>query len=192
MHISLNGPRVSLAAMKSPAIEQSTPEPQKTDAEPLATPPAPPSMRAKTREAVTLIIEHGITQREAARRAGMNEKSLSRALKRRDIAEYVEAEKAMFAAGLDRLRDHAKALALRRAMHLMHHASSEAVQVKMVELLAGERPDSGPAVQVNVTQTGGYEYPPKGARLVDITPMDQGDDAMSAPNSQENKGHGSQ
>jgi hypothetical protein len=117
----------------------------------------PPRMRPALAQAVQLIVEQGTTQREAAKRAGMDESALGRALRRPPIAAYLETAIAQFAIGADSLKARAKVLALHRAIDLMHNAQSEAVQARMVELFAGE--SKGPGVNVVVNQApSGYQY----------------------------------
>lgn len=146
---------------------------------PLPKVPQPPRMRPALRMAVELIIELGVSQREASRRAGMNETVLGRALKKPHIAAYVEHQKALFLTDMLKLKDRAKAIAIAQGIDLMHSAQSEAVRARMVELFASEpRPGASVAVQVNVDR-GGYEFVRPGARMVEIDPapdLSSGDD----------------
>ena len=139
----------------------------------------PPRMRPALRQAVELIVEKGVTQREAAKQAGMNETALGRALAKPHIKAYIEAQKALFLTDMLKLKDRAKAIAIAQGIDLMHTATSEAVRARMVELFAGEA-RSGPsvAVQVNVDR-GGYEFVRPGQRVVEIDPapdLTSGDD----------------
>lgn len=142
---------------------------------PLPNVPQPPRMRPALREAVTLIVEKGITQREAAKRSGMNETALGRALAKPHIKAYVDTQKALFITDMLKLKERAKAIAIAQGIDLMHNATSEAVRARMVELFAGEA-KSGPsvAVQVNVDR-GGYEFVRPGSKVVEIS--SQSDDA---------------
>lgn len=150
---------------------------------PLPKVPQPPRMRPALREAVTLIVEKGITQREAAKRVGMNETALGRAISKPHIKAYIDNEKALFLTDMLKLKDRAKSIAIATGIDLMHSAQSEAVRARMVELFAGEA-KSGPsvAVQVNVDR-GGYEFVRPGARMVDISPITDapsgGDDSQA-------------
>lgn len=150
---------------------------------PLPKVPQPPRMRPALRMAVELIIELGISQRDASRRAGMNETVLGRALKKPHIAAYVEHQKAVFLTDMLKLKDRAKAIAIAQGIDLMHSAQSEAVRARMVELFASEpRPGASVAVQVNVDR-GGYEFVRPGARMVEISPITDepsGDDDSQA------------
>lgn len=131
----------------------------------------PPRMRPALREAVEFIVQKGVTQREASRLAGMNERALSRALLKPHIKAYVEHEKALFLTDMLKLKDRAKSIAIATGIELMHSAASEAVRARMVELFAGEpRPGASVAVQVNVDR-GGYEFVRPGQKMVDITPV---------------------
>ena len=129
-----------------------------------------PKMRPKPRHAVTLIVEEGRTQRDAAARAGLDERSLSRSLKIPHIAAYIEQQKALAVLDADSLKASAKRMAIRVGIGLLHDAKSEQVRARMVEFFAGEA-KTGPsvAVQVNVDR-GGYEFRRPGQRLVDIAP----------------------
>ena len=130
-----------------------------------------PKMRPKLRHAVALIIEEGRTQREAAGRVGLDERSLSRSLKIPHIAAYVEQQKALAVLDADKLKASAKRMAIRVGISLLHDAKSEQVKARMVEFFAGEaKPGGAVNVQVNVDR-GGYEFRRPGQRLVDIAPI---------------------
>lgn len=132
--------------------------------------PQPPKMRAPLKEAVSLIVHKGLTQRDTAKRVGMNETSLGRALAKPHIAAWVEYQKTLFAIDMAQLKDRAKAIAINVGIDLLNNATSEQVKARMVELFTSEpKPGSAVNVQVNVDR-GGYEFIPKGSRLVDITP----------------------
>lgn len=139
-----------------PAMDGSQ-APQKAPAGILEAPKAP-RMRPALRKAVLLIAEQGRTQRDAAERAGMNEKSLSRALKRPEIANYLEYAKALAVCDADQLKGQAKAIAIRVGIDLLHDAKSEAVRARMVEFFAGETRQPSVAVQINNGPSGGYVY----------------------------------
>ncbi len=129
-----------------------------------------PKMAAKVRSAIDLIVTEGRTQREAAERVGMHEKSLSRALKRPAVAAFLDHQKALFAQEVDALKGQAKRLAIMEGLRLMREAQSEAVRARLVEFFAGEG-QRGTSVTVNVGAKGsGYEYIPPGAQVIDITP----------------------
>jgi hypothetical protein len=116
-----------------------------------------PRFRPQLRAALDLIALEGMTQREAAKRSGMTETALGRALDR----PHVKAE-------LDRLRSMAyeegathraiaRAAALRVGLDLLHNAKSEAVKARMVELFT--RDPDGPSVVVQVNNAApGYTY----------------------------------
>lgn len=140
-------------------------------------------MRPALREACELIIQKGVTQREAALRAGMNERALSRALLKPHIKAWMDEQKAAFAVDMLQLKDRAKGIAIATGIELMHSAQSEAVRARMVELFAGDgKAGASVNVQVNVDR-GGYEFVRPGARMVDITPAT--DDASGGDDVQE-------
>ncbi len=140
-------------------------------------------MRPKLRHALALIAEEGRTQREAALRAGLNEKSLSRAIQRPEIGAYLETLKAQAVMDAGALKQQARAAAIRVGLELMHEAKSEQVKARLVEFFAGEvKTGASVNVQVNVDR-GGYEFVRPGARMVDIEPAT--DDASGADDGQE-------
>lgn len=135
---------------------------------PLPDSPKPPQMSAKLRNAIDVLVSEGRTQREAAAHAGMHEKSLSRALKRPDVARYVEEQKTLLIRGTQGLREHGEAIAIRTAIQLMRESKSDSVRMRAVEFFAGERVKQGNiAVQVNVDK-GGYDYVRPGVEVVRI------------------------
>lgn len=131
----------------------------------------------KLRHAINEMAREGCSQREAARRAGMNETALGRAIKKPYVAAELDALKASVATNISAMEGHYRILALEHAWYLAKNAASEAVQARMVELLAGETKKSPQInVQTNVFTPGanGYEYLPPGSQIVDITPVEHG------------------
>lgn len=124
----------------------------------------PLKLRAKLSRALDIIAIEGQTQREAARRAGMHEDSLSRALARPEVAAELEKRMADCATSIDQLRGMAKASAVRVGMDLMHNAKDEKVKARMVEFFAGEARGPAVAVQVNMPASGYVYRPPADAR----------------------------
>lgn len=130
----------------------------------------PPYMRAKLAKAVNLIVLEGKNVRTAAGMAEMNESALSRAINRPEIAAHIEHMKAQLCLDADKLKEQAKALAIREGMRLMLEGKSEPVRARMVEFFAGEA-RNGPSISVNVdARSGGYEFVRPGQKLVDVTP----------------------
>lgn len=171
MHTALAG-RVDIVATM-PQDLSPTPMNAKP-AQRIAKVPSPPRMRANLRTAIDLIVSQGITQRDAARRAGMNETALGRALKKPHIQAFIEQQKALFVSDAEAMRPAYRALALRHAAYLALNAESEAVQARMVEFLARE-PDKPASVNVAVqnniaVKSGAYEFAPPGAKVVEVTP----------------------
>jgi hypothetical protein len=120
--------------------------------------------------------EQGVTQRKAAEIAGLDETSLGRALKKPHVKAYLDAQRALFVADIDKLKGMAKALAIQTGLDLMRDTADERIKVKLVEFFAGEG-QRGASVQVNVdARSGGYEFPRPGQRVVEIegkaTPLD--------------------
>lgn len=131
----------------------------------------------EVREAVHQMVTTGCTQRKAAEVAGMNETALGRALKRENVKQYMEQQKALFLSDINDLQRMSSAIAHQVGMDLMHNAKSESVRARMVELFKGER-DKTPQVSVNIQQNiggQGYEYAPPGAQIVDVTPANKPD-----------------
>jgi predicted DNA-binding protein (UPF0251 family) len=129
-------------------------------------------MAAKVRSAIALIVSEGLTQRQAAGRVGMNERSLSRALKRPAVAQHLEEQKALFLQEVDALKGQAKRIAIMEGLRLMRESPSDQVRARMVEFFAGEA-GKAPLVNVNIgAKSSGYEYIPPGSQVIDITPTD--------------------
>lgn len=134
--------------------------------------PPKPRLSPKLRNAITSLVEEGTTQRDAAQRAGMNEKSLSRALKKPHVAAHVDHLRALFSLEMDKLRGQAEAIAIRTGMDLMRNSKSDSVKARMVEFFA-RRDEKTPSVVINNNVTSkGYAFIPPGSRVVDITPPD--------------------
>lgn len=117
-----------------------------------------PKIRPALSRALDVIALEGQTQREAARRAGMNETTLGRALTKPHVLAELEQRKQQAALSLDALKGMAKASAYRVGLDLMHNSPDHRVRAKMVELFAGEARGPAVAVQVNVPQPEGYAY----------------------------------
>jgi lambda repressor-like predicted transcriptional regulator len=121
------------------------------------------------RKAINAIAKEGTTKREAARRAGMNETSLGKALAKPHVAKELEAAKTLFALEMNDLRGTAKAIAIETGIDLMRTSASDNVRARMVEFFAGE--SRQPLVNVNVSagqDRGVYAY----TKPRDITPPD--------------------
>lgn len=140
----------------------------------------------KLRVALDYLATSGRTQREAAELADMNEKSLSKALKRTHVKAELERIKALHSMDLQRVEGNAKKEAILAGLQLLRDAKSESVKARMVELFAGLGTKT-PSVTINNTvqntvKSAGYEYAPPGSRVVeitgravDVTPEDEGD-----------------
>lgn len=130
------------------------------------------------RTAIALVAKEGLSQSEAARRAGLHFVTLSKALKKPHVREAMEAMKLDAIANIEALKGTYKALALEHARYLLTNAKSEAVQARMVEFLAGEaRPGTQVNVQIN-NDRGGYEYARPGQQVVEIRGADDQSDAL--------------
>lgn len=128
----------------------------------------PPRLSAKLRRAIDAIASEGVTQRRAADIAGMNERALSKALKKPHVAEALESERALFVNEMDKLKGIAKALAVQTGIDLMRDSKDERIKAKMVEFFAGEVKQAA-HVQVNVdARSGGYEFVRPGQQVVEI------------------------
>lgn len=139
-----------------------------TDQLPADLRPKAPRLRPALADAIRYIVEEGRTQREAASRAGMDESALGRALKRPQVAVYVETLKALQALDADKLKAQARKIAIREGLRLMMDAKSEQVRARMVEFFAGEQRQAvGNTVNISIPQDrSGYVFaPPK-----DVTP----------------------
>jgi hypothetical protein len=130
----------------------------------------PPRISAKTRKAVDILVTTGRTQRDAALEVGMNEKALSRALKKPHVADFFEKQKMLAMQDVKHVRKMGEVAAMRVAIDLMHNSTSDSVKARMVEFFAGEA-RKGPQTVVNVQQNNGstgYEMARPGQRVVDI------------------------
>lgn len=128
----------------------------------------PPRLRTQLRRALDAMAEQGVTQRKAAEIAGLNENSIGRALKKPHVQTYLEEQRALFVADIDKLKGMAKALAIQTGLELMRDSADERIKAKMVEFFAGEV-RQGAQVQVNVdARTGGYEFIRPGQKVVEI------------------------
>lgn len=125
-----------------------------------------PRINARVRQAIDFIAREGTTTREAAKRAGLNESSLYRALGRPNVAAHLEQAKALYCMEIDKLRGTAKAIAIQTGIELMQHSNSDNVRARLVEFFAGE--GRQPLVNVNVStaERGIYAY----NKPRDITP----------------------
>lgn len=135
--------------------------------------PKPPRMRPALRIAVDEIVYKGVSVPDAAKRSGMHVQALYRALKRPDIAAYVEYLKAAAIVDGTDLRQRAKAMAIRVGLDLLHNATSEGVKARMVEFFAGEPKSPAVAVQINAHHhSPGYIYkrPEEQGETVDRSP----------------------
>lgn len=120
----------------------------------------PNRMRPQLRAAIDEIVWKGRTQREAARRAGLNETALGRALQRPEVALFLEQQKALATLDAIKLKEQAKAIAIREGIDLMVSAQSEQVRARMVEFFAGEGRQALVNVNVSAVQeaASGYRY----------------------------------
>ena len=128
----------------------------------------PPRLNAKTRKAIDILVTTGRTQRQAAEIVGLNEKSLSRSLKKPHIAAHYEQQKMLALQDVKQARKMGEIAAMHVAIDLMHNSKSDSVRARMVEFFAGEA-SKGVTVNVqnNVNSTG-YEMARPGQRVVDI------------------------
>ena len=116
-----------------------------------------PRFRPQLRAALDLIALEGLTQREAAKRAGMNETVLARALNKPHVSAELDRLRSMAYEESATHRAIARAAALRIGLDLLHNAKSEQVKARMVELFAREASGPGLVVQVN-NAPAGYTY----------------------------------
>jgi hypothetical protein len=146
---------------------------------PATTAPKPRRIRAALIRAIDAIAIDGQSQKDAARRAGMHETALSKALAKPHVAAVLEQRKALAAMEATQLKGIARSMAIRVGIDLMQNATSEQVRAKMVEFFAGESKQSGVAVQVNVGPNAGYIYArpdpqsePKQGQAIELTAKD--------------------
>ena len=131
----------------------------------------PPRMHAGTREAIELLVRTGMTQRWCAQQAGIDENSLSRALKKPHIAKYYEEQQILALQDLKTIRKRGEIAAINTGIELMQNAESEAVRARMVEFFGRGAINPSPSTVVNVQNnvgSTGYEMARPGQRVVDI------------------------
>jgi hypothetical protein len=120
----------------------------------------PLKIRAALSRALDVIAIEGQTQREAARRAGMSEWALSKALAKPHVSAELEQRRAQAAMGIEAIKGVAKASAYRVGLDLMHNSPDDKVRARMVELFAGETKQALVNVHVSAPQepATGYRY----------------------------------
>lgn len=143
-------------------------------------------IRGKLRQALVYIAHDGNKQSEAASRAGLHPTNLCKALQKDHVKDELNRIKASIAEDIRSMEGHYRILALEHAWYLAKNANSEAVQARMVELLAGET-KAGSTVNVSVSvDRGGYEYAAPGQRVVEIRGeatevLEEGSGALELP-----------
>jgi hypothetical protein len=99
--------------------------------------PLPPmAIRDKTRAAIALMIDELMTVDQAAGTAGVELPRLIAAIAKPDVQKYMEQLNQYHIDTKRARQDRYQVEATERAYHLMLNAKSEAVQARMVELLA--------------------------------------------------------
>lgn len=171
-----------------PRMSTTTPQPARKKPVPSPTGAQPPRIRAKLREALLLIANEGVTQKEAAERSGLHEATVCKALRKIHVQDALEAMKLEVIRHTQAQKEGYKALAMRHAFHLMKNANSEAVQARMVEFLAGEaRAGTQVNVQIN-NDRGGYEFVRPGQRVVEIRGATDGASEGEGPQHPDDEG----
>jgi hypothetical protein len=143
--------------------------------------PAPkPRISAKVRAAVDARVRQGLSIAEAAKAASLSKNGFAKALKRPAVQDHLQEVQRAFVAEAEASRALLKVRALEVAADLMMNAKSEAVRARMVEFLAGDGKAPQVAVHVDARQTSpGYEYLPRGSRIVEIEPGQGTQDEIS-------------
>lgn len=142
--------------------------------------PAPPAkfrpLSAKMAAAIRMTVEQGLTGDEAAKRAGLSSAGYWKGNKTPPALEYRKALINSIMTGETELKARAKAIAINQAITMLQGETSEATKLKLVELLTREASTPAAAVQVNVSNSTGYEFARPNQQIVEIT-------AESGPNS---------
>lgn len=140
----------------------------------------PPRISTAMRKAVQLYVIKGNTIAEACAAAGLAEATWHKNMKRPHVVQLLENTKAEYIQQVETLKARHKARAYEVAVELLEGANSEAVKARMVEFLAGGSKPSTSVTINNSINSSGYEYAPKGARIVeiegeaqDVTPDDE-------------------
>ena len=158
-----------LACLRSECIPHATEGDNTTGMSKLHSLPAPaPRISQRVRDAVHYRVHEGLSLVAAAEKAGLSRNGFAKALKRPAVQDLLRQVQEAFVLETEASRSVYKARALEVALDLMMNAKSETVRARMVEFLAGDGKTPQVAVHVDARQSGGYEYLPKGARLVEI------------------------
>jgi hypothetical protein len=133
-----------------------------------------PRISKRMQQVLTALATKGMTQREAAKQAGMSETYLSAALRKPEIQVFI-ARKMRETIAVGGLRASARLIELIDAGS--EHVSADVS--KHVAAIAGIKPAAGPATLVNISIKAGYvidlsDDPPAKARVIDVTPQDEG------------------
>jgi hypothetical protein len=130
--------------------------------DPLPEPPA--SIRAKTRDALYTMVMDSRTAAECAREAGLGVNTLSKAMAKQEVRDYVTALKAWKDKRDTIQREGYLALAMDEALRLAQGAKSESVRMRAIEFLhdalAPKDSTGKPQPLVHLTQNiaPGYQY----------------------------------
>ena len=126
-----------------------------------ALPPRPGRISAKLRHALSLMARQGLSQTEAAKKAGLSRQGLAKALGRSAVRDLLDAERLRFINEADGMRAWAKARALEVALDLMLNCKNENIRARMCEFLAADAKVSPVAIHVDARQAApasGYVY----------------------------------
>lgn len=136
--------------------------------------PAPTArISARLRKAIELRVRKGMKINDACAEAGMTPSAWFKAMKRPAVQDYLQKVQEDYVKEAETLKSTLRTRAYEVARELMENAKSETVRARMVEFLLSD--GKAPTVSVNVDArpfNGGYEFVPKGHRLVEIIPPD--------------------
>jgi len=130
--------------------------------------PRPVRLSAKLRGAINLHVCEGVTIVAACKDAGMSTQGFHKAMKRPPVRDYLQKVQMEFVTGIESKKALYKARAFEVGMDLMLNSKSEAIRARMVEFFASDAKTSPVSVHIDARQTGGYEFPRPGQRVVDI------------------------
>lgn len=114
------------------------------------------------------MVDHGLSQRKAAKLAGMHEVTLSRNLAKPHVRRYLDRYEAKRQEQYEEQKRRLKWKALEVAHEIMTDKKAAAQRMRAVEFLSGAGKAGGVQVNVQNNISTGYAYPRPGERVVEI------------------------
>ncbi len=133
--------------------------------------PRPARISSRVRAAVQARVRKGLSIAEAAKAAGLSRGGFDKALRRPAVQHLIRETQEGMVREVDHLRAVMRVRALEEARTILE-GGSENAKLRVIEMLLREgKAQTEVSVHVDARQQGGgYEYPPRGARVVEIEP----------------------